>query len=255
MDKREELRSAICELYDVFGRYPRPSVIDYCPCGCTKPEEVAPLLAVPLLDLPFHSLGNYTFSAMTTQGSVDDFKYFLPRILEGIAQESYCYNPEILFGKLRYGKWLTWNESEITVVRRYLRALWRTGVCAFPLEETLPAFFDIETLLASLATTGGRLEPYLEIWDETNVMESEQHLIRFVTMYGSDLSNGKVLNFGFWEDLPEQAEEIRRWILKPETLERINRSKHLLLKDEDEHLFGPALEILRVESEAMNQRS
>jgi hypothetical protein len=223
-------------------------MIEYCPCGCTKPEEVLPLLAAPLADLRFERLGNYTFSAMTTQGSVDDFKYFLPRLLEGIAQEPYAYNPEILFGKLRYGKWLTWDEGEITAVRGYLRALWRSGLRAYPIEQSLPAFGEIETLLASLASTGDRLASYLTIWDETAAQEADQHLLQFVTMYGSDLSDGQVLSFGSWKNLPEQSKELRRWALKPETLRRINQSKQLLMKDGYEHLFGPALEVLQAES-------
>jgi hypothetical protein len=254
MDNHEELRSAICELYAVFGEYPRPSKIKYCVCGCTKPEEISALLAAPLPDLPFDSLANYSFKAMTTQGSVNDFKYFLPRLLEGITQETYRYNPEILFGKLPCGKWLTWDDKEIAAVRGYLIALWRSGLCLYPLQVHFPAFFEIGSILGSLANTGDRLDPYLLIWDETTSLEADQHLIQFVTLYGSEFSNGKALSSGYWETI-EQPDVLRRWILKPETLERIKRSKHLLLKDGYEHLFGPALEILHAESSVLNQRS
>jgi hypothetical protein len=48
---------------------------------------------------------------MTTQGSVDDFRYLMPRLLQGIVEESYSFNPEILFGKLLYAKWLSWPEA------------------------------------------------------------------------------------------------------------------------------------------------
>ena len=248
MNEIAQLRSTIQGLYKTFNRYPRPSEIKYCPCGCTKPEEVLPLLASPLGDLEFDSLGNYSFSAMTTQGSVSDFKYFLPRLLEGIAQESYRYNPEILFGKLRYGKWLTWDEEEITGVREYMTALWRLGLHSYPIAPVLPAFFEVETLLGSLASTGDRMEHYLAIWDGTHVVAADQHLIQFVTMYGADFAEGKSLCFGFWENLREQSEEFRRWLLKAGTLGRVAQSRELLEIDGYENLFDLALQVLRAES-------
>lgn len=248
MNETAELRSAIEGLYKTFNRYPRPSKIEYCPCGCTKSEEVLPLLAGPLGDLEFDSLGNYSLSAMTTQGSVYDFKYFLPRLLEGIAQEPYGYNPEILFGKLRYGKWLTWDEEEISAVREYMVGLWRLGLRSYPITQTLPAFVEIETLLASLGSTGDQMDRYLAIWDETHLTAADQHLIQFVTMYGADFAEGRSLCFGFWENLREQSEEIRRWLLKPDLLDRVVRSRQLLEIDGYEQLFDPALQVLRAES-------
>jgi hypothetical protein len=252
MNEIAELRSTIQGLYKAFNRYPRPSKIKYCPCGCTKPEEVLPLFAGPLVDLEFDSLGNYSFSAMTTQGSVNDFKYFLPRLLEGVAQEPYGYNPEILFGKLRYGKWFSWYEEEILGVRAYLMALWRLGLHSYPIAHILPAFFEIETLLASLAATGDQMEDYLAIWNETQVTAADQHLVQFVTMYGADFAEGKSLCFGFWENLRGQSEEIRRWLLKPDVLDRVVRARQLLETDGFEHLFDPALQILRAESIVTN---
>jgi hypothetical protein len=248
MNQAAELRSTIEDVYNTFDQYPRPSKIEYCPCGCTKPDEVAPLLANPLRELDFNSLGNFSFSAMTTQGSINDFKYFLPRMLEGIAREPYGYSPEILFGKLRYGNGLTWNEEETRALSGYKTALWNLGLHSYPIEDILPAFFEIETLLASLAATGDSLGPYLALWDETRVRAADQHLVRFVTMYGKEFADGMSLNFAFWEKLREQSEELRRWLLKPDNLDRIVRSRHLLEIDGFEHLFEPALQVLQAES-------
>jgi hypothetical protein len=71
-----ELATAIQTLYDTFARYPRAASIKFCPCGCTKPEEMSPLFAAPLRELAFLDLANFSFSAMLTQGSVDDFGTF-----------------------------------------------------------------------------------------------------------------------------------------------------------------------------------
>jgi hypothetical protein len=133
-----EITEAVQHLYEIFARYPPPALIECCLCGCTKPDETAHLVAVPLRNISFADLSDYCFSAITTQGLVDDFRYLLPRILEGIAEQPFGCNPEILFGKLKCADWLTWSEDEIAAVRDYLRALWRTALNASPLEEHLP---------------------------------------------------------------------------------------------------------------------
>jgi len=244
---RYDLESAIEGLYTTFSRYPRPEKINFCPCGCTKPEEVAPLLAAPLRALQFADLGNYCFSAMTTQGSVDDFRYFLPRLFESAAEEEFAYNLEILFGKLTYAKWLAWPKEEIAAVRAYLSAIWHFGIDSFPIEQSLPGIYEVETLLASLAVTGEALAPYLQAWTETKTPQADRNLVQFVTMYGTDFSDGKTLNFAFWETVEPAAAELREWLLRPDTLDRISRSAHLVSVDGYEHLFEPAVAILRVE--------
>src|SRR5262249_21208794 len=166
---------------------------------------------------------DFCFSALTTQGSTDDFRYLLPRLMQGIAQEPCECNPEILFGKLRYAKWLTWPPNEIEAVKNFLRALWRTALEAFPMQERLPAFFEIETVLASIAVTGDSLEWFLTAWTITETEEADRNLIQFVTMYGSDFTEGRTFSEGFWTDSQAQAAALRNWLLRPDTLQRVTQ--------------------------------
>src|ERR1700760_4965967 len=125
-----EIAEAVQNLYETFGRYSRPAVIESCPCGCTKPDATAHLTAVPLHALRFADLLDYCFSAITTQGSVDDFRYLLPRLCQGVAEEPCGCNPEILFGKLKLAGWSTWPSDEIRAVEAYLKSLWSIGLNA-----------------------------------------------------------------------------------------------------------------------------
>src|ERR1700759_162947 len=118
-----ELQQAIAGLYETFARYPQPASIHVCPC-CTKADAVAPFIHTPLRSLRFEDLSDFAFSAMTTQGSVDDFRYLLPRLFESVTGEPLACNPESLFGKLSYAKWSTWPSDEIAAIHIYLRALW-----------------------------------------------------------------------------------------------------------------------------------
>ena len=231
-----------------------PVQIDCCPCGCTKPDATAHLVTVPLRELRFLDLADYSFSAMTTQGSVDDFRYFLPRLFQGIVEEPYSYSNETLFHKLKYVKWTTWPEDEQTAVKRYLDSLWQYGLTSFPIVDRLPGFFEIETVLSSIAQTGEVLDQYLNTWTETKTREADEHLIQFVTMYGSELADGKTFfNEGFWGDARSQAQALRRWFLQADTLQRINDAAHLLRNDGFEHLFEPAVLVLEAEGQRLSR--
>lgn len=245
-----ELQQAIENLYDVFARYPKPAAIEFCPCGCTKPEEVAPLLAAPLREIPSPDLVNYAFSAMTTQGSRDDFRYLLPRLFQAIVEDLDVIDPEILFGKLsnKMAKWDTWPEAEVNAVREYLIAFWKTAVNAYPIPNAIPTICEIETVLCCLAVTDESLDPYLKVWTETHTIAADENLIQLVTLCGEDFAAGQTPHKGFWENSGLQSSELRRWILRPDTMQRIQDSAHLLRNDGWEHLFEPALAVLREEA-------
>lgn len=242
-----ELKAAIESLYDVFSRYPRPATIEVCPC-CTKPEATSHLTVGSLRELRFGDIADYSCSAISTQGSVDDFRYFLPRLLQGIAEQEYAFNPEILFGKLSYANWTTWQVDEVSAVRSYLHALWTTGLTNFPIENRLPEFCEIVTLLSSIAQTGEALEPYLQVWSETKTEEADKHLIQFVTMFADEFSDGRTLHEAFWSKRRSQAESLRKWLLQIETLQRVAQSTYLLKGDGFEHLFETALKSLQNEA-------
>jgi hypothetical protein len=243
-----ELQKSIETLYKTFERYPRPISIEACPCGCTKPGATDPLVASSLRELHFADMADFSSSAMTTQGSINDFRYLLPRLFQGITEEEYAYNPEILFGKLEYAKWMTWPEDEIASIKKYLSALWLEGLNNFPINERFPGFYEIETLLTCIAVTRVSLEPYLQQWTDLKIKTADEHLIQFVTMYGEDFSDGRTFQEAFWTKSPTQANALRTWLLSPETIHRIQASAYLLRVDGFEHLFEPAFAVLRDES-------
>lgn len=240
--------AAINDLYETFERYPRPAAVECCPCGCTKPDAATHLLVSSLRELRFLDLADYSFSAMTTQGSVDDFRYFLPRLFQGVVEEPYSYSDETLFHKLSYAKWATWPLDEQMALKRYLNALWQCSLESFPIEERLPAFFEIETVLSSIAQTGEPLAPYLKVWTETTTKAADEHLIQFVTMFGTDFANGETFSNGFWRYATSQALELRRWLLQPDTLLRTTRAAYLLRNDGYEHLFLTSIHALEAEA-------
>lgn len=122
----------------------------------------------------------YAFCAMTTMGDVQDFRHFLPRILELLNDDDFLgsLDREVVLSKLRYGKWEAWPEEEQGVIREYLNALWRSKLRIPPPDnsyENLP----IAHWLCALARAERDLAPYLRVWDAEPSEAATANLTRF----------------------------------------------------------------------------
>jgi hypothetical protein len=73
-DTRSRLRSA-------FRKYPKPKKLEGCP-HCVGKREGDPLCLAGLDDITVGMVSRYAAKAISTWGTVDDYKYFLPRLLE-----------------------------------------------------------------------------------------------------------------------------------------------------------------------------
>ena len=121
----DNLATEADHLYETFARYPLKPRIDGCP-HCELEAAESALHRTTLRDLGWEELGVYPFKAMTTFGDLDDYKHFLPRILELYAIDGGAarYDVSVLLGKLQYAEWESWPAAERVAVRAFLRA-WR----------------------------------------------------------------------------------------------------------------------------------
>ena len=138
-------------LYNVFSRYPRPSRLEGCPC-CTSPVEAQPLVAKRLQLLTAPELEHYAFKALTTWGTLDDYKYFLPRILELTEDGSLLCDVEVTLRKLHYSGFCDWPPDERLAVHDYVFAVWREAVVALDTDRADAFLCGAAPALADLAS-------------------------------------------------------------------------------------------------------
>jgi hypothetical protein len=140
-------------VYNVFSRYSRPTQLEGCPC-CTSPAESQSLVSKPLRALTAPELERYAFKALSTWGTLNDYRYFLPRILELTEDGSLLCDAEITLRKLHYGGFQDWPPDERQAVRDYVFGVWREAVHAsdtYRADAFLcgadPALADLSSLL------------------------------------------------------------------------------------------------------------
>lgn len=160
----EEWQSAIQKAYDVFARYRRPYKLAASPVKA--PDQILEILAdldfAPLSSLPAERLTAFARSALYTIGSEEDYKHFLPRILELMIPErgSFDLDPDMIADKLEYARFICWPAEEVSAIRDVFEALpfapCDPSACAPSLATMLVANLiignDLESILPRLAS-------------------------------------------------------------------------------------------------------
>lgn len=150
------LREARSTLYEAFSIFPVPFDLEGCP-HCVADEESAFLASQPLSELLEVDLERFMWKAMTTWGTVDDFRYFLPRLVE-LANGGLCWDLGLLRSKLDYGDWELWPQPMQDAVYEYLLAWWwdvesggqsEGGTACAVLSEFLDFGFELAVLLSA----------------------------------------------------------------------------------------------------------
>ena len=188
----------IDQLYRVFSRYPPPSSLHGCPC-CTDEEASRALIRRGLRDLPASVLSHYAFKALSTWGTLEDYRYFLPRILELTSTGELDCDTEVTLGKLGYADWTVWPDDEQVAVRDFVTALWcesvRSGQASRA--DSILCGFACSTLdVSSLLALSDSIDPGF----------------RLVYRYENSRPDKRRLTNAFWERNSSSYEQALTWV-------------------------------------------
>lgn len=197
-------------LYQTFAHYRLGKHVHGCSC-CVFEEDQKLIRSKPLNELSAADLSKYAHKALTTWGSSNDFRHFLPRLFEIIIHEPVALtDPEILFGKLSYANWGDWPVREKEAIKAYFLALWK-----YQLGEVEPEdYTNIGSFLCGIALAVENIQPYLSVWESSlREQTSRNHLEMFIAQHEKELSKGR-LKFSFWSGCSENATLIVDWITR-----------------------------------------
>jgi hypothetical protein len=207
------LAEAIEGLYAAFAPYPRRDGVEACPC-CVGRAEQDTLARVSLRALSCEELGQYAFKAMTTWGAPEDYKHFLPRILELAASTEGRGWPGLdlllIAGKLQLAGRQSWPEAEREALHGFLHALWRIALAHDPDECPWRA----SELLPGIAAIVDDLAPFLDAWERDGSVSSLLQLADLIDSSWADIARRGHLR-GRWRDLAGR-ERMERWLTDPE---------------------------------------
>ena len=212
------LRRALDHVYETFKVYSPPRVLEASPLR--DPVEILnALTAAPLQMLSVENVESYVISALTTVGNVQDYKHFLPRILE-LAVESALVEPEIIASKLRYAGWHNWPLQEQRTVADVFYTAGNQALNAHPDEYLADGW------LCGIAILRLDIREILQAWQSAQSAGASLQRAHLLTasLFESDLDER-----GYWSEVDETTiHTIQKWLLSQEARADLLASRSLV---------------------------
>ena len=241
-----ELLEAVRDAYRVFPPLPRIGPwLRVCPC-CVSDEAVGELVRTPRECLTGEALAAYLGSAHDCDEiALREFRHFLPRVLELIAQDREIGPVSLECALQRLGPgpedWpqadyrLRWSAREIAALDAFFRAYWLKTLHAptsiLRHSETGEWLFDghrAEEALCMIARAGGDLDEMLALWDACDAPSADYHLASLVasatvhawTAVARSLDKG-ARGDAHWDCAPDCERRVVRFLLRPAICARL----------------------------------
>lgn len=194
---------SINQIYLTFAKYGKPKEFPACEC-CLSVAEQRLLLEVKLRELGAAQLSGYAADVFLTVGSLADFKYFLPRILElSVKQEFLWPDPEVVFGKLQLADWDSWPEQERNPILELMRNKFEAVI-----QNPGSYGSDIDQWVCALGRCVADVTPYLNpLLQPAN----EDKLLAFIESNPLAFTRN-MLDNPFWDSAPANYQRVLAWL-------------------------------------------
>ncbi len=203
MSLKEDWHTAVADVYRAFSGYDFPANMEAAPKH-DVPRIMSALSSTSLAKLSPDCLGPFAASALYTIGSADDYKHFLPRILELslIDGKWIGFEPEVIAAKLIYANWMDWPANERTAIWRLFDAGWRLS------READPEINPSDSFLCANCRLGSPIDGLVSGWLPLNGPLAALQLALVVDAL-SQIAEGTI----YWEDVEQQQrDQLRTWI-------------------------------------------
>ncbi len=202
---RPSLEQAIAGIYDAFRDVPRPTSGEG---GSPHPgrSDIPVLLSKCLRGLSPADLLHYATSAYPTVGTVGDFLYFVPRILEILASEpGWRSDPEAVARNIGMAGFHSWPDCHRQALLDYFDAV------IDELLATEGSCFTLDSWLCALGILHADLTPFLARIAAHRPSLVKLHLLNSPALLHSQLANP------LWGEVPEEQRQVIEWLRSAET--------------------------------------
>jgi hypothetical protein len=235
-----ELKAAIGRVYAAFAAIPCPCRLDASPLRDSSAILHA-LTSAPLAALSDAALAPYSGSAITTVGTAQDLRHFLPRILELAAADPKWtgVGPPVIADRIGRAGWADWPPDERMPVADLFTAAFAEALAREP-----GGAIGAEDWLCGMATLGLDLAAPLARWRAARSGEAALDLADFVFTQANGLRHGREATQGHWEAVAPAAQaQVGAWLGAQETVIQL-RGAVALPPPEDGWEIEQALAIL-----------
>jgi hypothetical protein len=165
------LKIIVEKSYEIFKRYKVVAPLEVCTYCCLTEEQEQELVNLSIRHIPFGLLYDYNTAAKTEKPRIQEFKHFLPRFLEFIADLKFPHHsPELALSRFEYYTKDEWAYEEQELMQEFGQVYFHQYLNVYPFSER------IDSILIMLWKAKIDIEPLLNNW---LTMINQQSVLHF----------------------------------------------------------------------------
>lgn len=213
----DALTAAIDEAWRVF-EMPAPSTTGVCEHCCMDPKIEADFLKRPARELPLDYVRDWYFAAFTDAISHNHVAWFLPRVMEFLAEgeDVASVGNQVAFSRLpRTGFPDRWPERQVASINRFALAYLEMKLEAQPRMD----WADLDYLLCMFGEGGIEISPLLRCLE----LLSDDELAALLCGSWKYSAQGWIPFDAFWSREPARS-AVWSWYTSAKLMERMERA-------------------------------
>lgn len=214
----DRLKISIEKLYDIFAKYQGLSKLEGSPLYDDLETWNKQLRSKKLRELTDDDLSLFAGKVILTWGDENDYRFYLPRILELTAELKTPYDIWTLYSRLEDANWKTWNDDEQTAISDFTIELWNNLLT----DNSEKAEWEFKDYFHSIAYFYPDFSEILKVWETNDSFASIKHLTNYIFEERQHLFDNNYLDS--IEKNTKNIEQFKTWLTSDNILNKIEKA-------------------------------
>jgi predicted ATPase len=222
----DRLKISIEKLYDTFAKYQGLSKMEGSPHYDDLNTWNKELRSKKLKELTDEDLSRFAGKVILTWGDENDYRCYLPRILELTAELKTPYNIWTLYSRLEYANWKTWDIEEQTAINDFTLELWNNLLN----DNSEKAEWEFKEYFQAFANFYPDFSKLLTVWETNDSFASIKHLTNYIFEERQHLFDNNYID-GI-EKNTKNIDQFKTWLTSDKIIKKIEKAFYDNQKDE-----------------------
>ena len=153
-----------------------------------------------------------------TWGDENDYRFYLPRILELTSELKTPYDIWTIYSRLEDAKWKTWNADEQAALNDFTIELWNNLL----IDNSEKAEWEFKDYFHAIAYFHPDFTEILKVWEINNSFASIKHLTNYIFEERQHLFDNNYIDS--IEKNTKNIEQFKTWLTSDNILKKIEKA-------------------------------
>ena len=214
----DRLKISIEKLYDIFAKYQGLSKLEGSPLYDDLETWNKQLRSKKLRELTDEDLSLFAGKVILTWGDENDYRFYLPRILELTSELKTPYDIWTIYSRLEDAKWKTWNADEQAALNDFTIELWNNLL----IDNSEKAEWEFKDYFHAIAYFHPDFTEILKVWEINNSFASIKHLTNYIFEERQHLFDNNYIDS--IEKNTKNIEQFKTWLTSDNILKKIEKA-------------------------------